>query len=886
MTIRSRIKVVFFEFSDFKLHNDWRRRTAKIPARMINQAAGVLLMALTTSQAHAFPAGVVCPSGASDALCEIPLGNSLTLETPLHSIVDSGNPYRFELDGDVTVVTSAMRLPMLASQLVLEVDPETLRVLELYGSAQVPIDQVPALSKAEFEQIPTMVVGLVQAETIVELFDNALPLNTAEAPDGSRRTGTQPYLLMHADAGLSMKLDNLIGAETGLSFSVPAANPFTLVIDTLDPYIYISKSLSANNSEEESQPEYTVIAYEILDDVGNVERMVYEHYDQQGALAKKYVENVATGSVIEHAFDSAGHQTVTFFEPDGAGGYRQEGSDGSNGRIISANEILTAERDRKKTADDKDAADEESSDPFPIDAVGFSAHGWIPFEAKTTFGIPEESQNFAGQIVIGGEIPMGSPFVVLNGEVVTYVGEEGFIQGGNGELSVELEFLKGIVNFSLALGNATAAVQVSPDKQMTYISGELDPDALFLDDILPVFPKVGARAAGYIDNGLGDAQITIDGEFDLDADVLGNLIGVNLGSLMTIRGHLSIDTDGVLITGKTSTQIHPDLKSGSEISVLMQMSWASPEDIILELRGDMDVFGVGLEDVLVSISSQGMLVNGAFVTPLTRIGLAGSITDQGPSLTGSASVMLGLGDLSGSMKQVADDISAAQQEVDRLSILVEQARAIVRAERERDARRLQDAQDALSAAQGKLDSLNRQISAEYSMISRRKAEIASWKRWKNKAKWYQKAGRTARYAYEAGWRNADIAARYTKIGALQASALVAKGSMELAKLTLQGIEAATVVTPVDLDPRVASLIVTKETAIAALEVVKAPFKGMPIIDGDYSGDIEATLDISGLHGTVTANFDGYSALKGNVTFGLQPEACISIPTLGNACTRL
>ena len=110
--------------------------------------------------------------------------------------------------------------------------------------------------------------------------------------------------------------------------------------------------------------------------------------------------------------------------------------------------------------------------------------------------------------------------------------------------------------------------------------------------------------------------------------------------------------------------------------------------------------------------------------------------------------------------------------------------------------------------------------------------------------------------------------------------------MELAKLTLQGLEAAAVVTPVDLDPRVASLIVAKETAYAALEVVKAPFKGMPIIEGDYSGDIEATLDISGLHGTVTANFDGYSALKGNVTFGLQPEACISIPTLGNACTRL
>lgn len=855
-------------------------------ARTISRVAGVLLTAGAAGQAYAFPAGITCESGASDARCEISLGAALTLETRLDGIVDSGDLHRYELKGDVAVVSSGMRLPMMASELVLEVDPATLQILELYGAARVPFDQVPLLDKAEFEQVPTMAVGLVQAATIDELFDGTLPLNTAEALDGSKRTGAHPYFLLHADAGLSMKMDSLIGADTGLSFSVPAADPFTLVIDTQDPYVYVSKSLSADNKQEEGKTEYTVIAYELHDTDGNPETMVYEHYDQQGVLVTKYLENVASGNVIEHAYDSAGRVTATFFEPDGAGGYRQEGSDGSNGRVVGADEIVTGERNRRKPADDKDDKEEGDAVPFPIEAIGFSAHGWIPFEANTTFGIPEDSQHFAGQVFLAGEIPMGSPFVVLNGDVVTYVGNEGFVQGGNGALSVEIPFLQGVVNFSLGLGNATAAVQVGPERQMTYFSGELDPDSLFFDDILPVFPKVGARAAGYIDNGPGDAHITIEGVFDLGADVLGNLIGVQLDSLANIQGHMSIDAGGVLITGSTRAQIHSALNIGGEISVRMQLPWQSPEDVSLELRGDMEVYGVGLKDVLVSISKRGMAINGAFVTPLTSIALAGSITDRGPSLTGTASVLLGLGGITGSMQQATDAITAAQQEVARLSVLVDQARDTVQGERDLHARRLQDARNALGAAQAQVTSLNSQIGSQSATISRRKAEIASWKHWLKAAKWYQKASRAARYAYEAGWRNTEIAGRYTTIGVLKASLVVAGGALEAAKLTLQGLEQATETVPVDLDPRVAGLIAARETANVALEVAKAPFKGVPVIHGDFAGNIQATLDVSGMRGLVTASFEGYSLLEGTASFGAQPRACISLPGFGDACTPL
>lgn len=855
------------------------------PPKILFPVAVILL--LGAARAFAFPAGVVCASGAADALCEIPVSPILTLEAPLDGIVDSGDTWRYELHGDVTLVSPAMRLPMLESQLVLEVDQASGELLELYGTARVPLDKVPLLEKATFEQLPTMAVGLMQADTINELFDNMLPLNTAQALDGSRRAGTQPYLVFHADAGLSMTLDDLIGAETGLSFNVPAADPFTLAIDTLDPYVYVSKSLTMSSKEQQDdQPETLVIAYELKDADGNLETMVYEHYDVDGALVKKYLENVTTGNIIEHAYDSAGQTTVTFFEPDPNGGYRQEGSDGTNGRMLSADEVALGKTRPKTTADDEDKKPEESDVPFPINSVGFSLHGWIPFKAQSTFGIPADSQSFAGQVYLGGEIPMGSPFVVLEGDVVTYVGSQGFVQGGNGAVSIQIPFLSGLVNFGLGLGNATAAVQVTADKQMTYFSGELDPDTLFLDDILPVFPKVGARAAGYIDNGLGDSHIAIDGTFDLGADVLGNLIGVELNSLADIRGSMDIGASGVLITGSTNAQIHPALQLSSAVSLRVSLPWASPEDASIELRGDMNVFGVGLEDVLVSISKRGMLINGAFVTPLTRIALSGSITDQGPSLTGSASVLLGLGDITGAMKAAADALTAAQNEVDRLALLIDAMRATVQSERDRDAQNLRNAQAAVVSAQAQIDSLNSQIAYQYARIAARKAEIASWNRWRKAAAWYEVAYRNARYAYEAGWRSAEITGRYVTIGALSASLVIANGALELARLTLQGVELAMVYTPIDLDPRVAGLIVARATAMAALEVAKAPFAGVPVIHGDFAGTIAATLDLAGIRGKVSANFQGYSLLEGAVTFGARPQACIALPGFGNACTAL
>ena len=839
-----------------------------------------------------FVPGLRC---VATAMCEIGLSPLLKLKMPTNAIQNPGNPHSIELVGDIIVVTPSLELPLLEAKLVVSIDPTGRRPSELYGTARAPMERLPLLKDADLETVPSMTVGLVQPETITQLLGDELPLNSSVGADGSVRESITPYFLFHVDIGLSMAID--LGpdtkAGTSLSLKVPGSESATFILDSVDPYFYLAKGLSLTMPKDGLYEQYMVVTYEVLNDDGTLKNTIHEHYDDNGMLVNKYTINATTGGMIENHYAADGQVTVTFFEPADKDVYRQEGSDGKNGRIIAQVEVTEGRRSKIKNdrADDDgddgkdgDNKDESSSD-FPIEAFGYSHNGWIGYKAKNVFGLPEEARGFAGQLFLQGSIPFGK-FVSLDGDVVTYAGQEGFAQGGNGVLSLGLPGLPDFIDFSLELGNASAALVIAGDRQMTYVSGQLEPDTLFFDDILPIFPSAGAQASGYIDNTLGDAHLSITGEMGLGADVLGNWIGVDLNSLQMATATATIDSQGIIVSGMTRAQIHPAIKLSAEVYVEASIDWVSPDNASLTMRGDMDVFGVGLDDVTVSLSKSGMFINGAFVTPLTRIALAGEISSQGPVLSGSAGVSLGLGGITQGMQDAAAALNAAQTEVARLQGLITQARAVVNAERQRDADRLRDAQAGVTSAQNAVNSLNGKISYEYSRISKRKAEIASWNRWRKKAKWYQVAYRNGKYAYEAGWRNAEIAARYTTIGTLKVSLVAANGALAAANGVLKLVQGAIAVIPVDADPRVAGLITAKAAATVILEAAKLPFKSVPIIEGDFEGLIGATLDYRGIRGTVSAEFSGYSLLSGTVNFGLKPQACIAVPTFGNACTPI
>jgi hypothetical protein len=836
--------------------------------KSLSVATAIGLMAV--SKTFAFTPGVYCFSSAADATCELNIAESLTLETTVAGLVDNYDQ-SYQLSGTVVMVSGDARFPLHESDLVVDLGEEP----ELYGTAVVPFDKMKGLEKVTFDTLPRVAVGLAQGETIEELVGKPIPLNDGVSENNTQRISGQPYIFFHADAGLAMRYDfgEDYKALNNFVFTVPGSVSMTAIFDPADPYIYWSydKTEGIDLNGLKKKEEDGVTLYDLEDDDGNL--MVRFSQMDNGDLVE---QNFVTGEMVVYQRNADGNYVMYGSDPEnpvvldgkqfnGDGGKRLDGSDD----------------DGKQKDDDKN----NDSGGADIGAFGISLHSWIPFEAQNVEGMPMDLDSFSGQLALSGTIPMPGG-VSLDGDVITYIGERGFAQGGNGELVWGLPFLPDFISFDIELGVASAVVKITDEEQMTFVSGELKPDLAFVEDLLPIMPQAGAKVQGYLDNQLGDAFISIEGQMGMGADTFGEWIGIDLNDLNMTTAKMLISAEGFSVDGKTAMQIHPAIKVNNEISVHASMSWLAPESTTLRLSGDMDIYGVALEDVVVEISGQGMFVNGAFVTPLTRIGLSGEINNTGAELSGMGSVMLGLGEITGAMQDAHETLTKAQAEVEKINYAITSMRATVKAERDRDAKKLADAHSAVNSAQSVVNGLNAKIAAEYRAIKSRKSQISSWYRWYKKAKWYQKASRYARYSYEKSWRNADIARRYVTIGAYKASLVAANASLNLAKLTLQGLQQAAKTFPIDLDPRLVGLFTAKETAQLALEAAKLPFASVPFIEGDFAGDIELTLGTNGIRGDVSANINGFSLLEGSLRFDPYFEACIEIPTFGNACTQL
>lgn len=657
--------------------------------------------------------------------------------------------------------------------------------------------------------------------------------------------------------------------------------------------VELDNGVDVNNANRTRLSGYRSLSYNEKNSDGSVSREIVEYRDKQGNLVNKFIYDPSKGSMIKQDFDKDGKLTVNFYQQDNSGDFVREGDDKSNGDYFSKNEIANgvdvSDKNRTRNTDndtqDSDTNKKRKKFDLGLDAFAFSWNGWIPYSAQNTYGVPEDAREFSGQLYMKGAITMDGT-LVLDGEVVTYIGEEGFVMGGNGDLAFTIPGLPDPIDFSLYLGSASSSFQVSQGKQMAFISGIMEPDTAMFKNLMPITPAGKIEAAGFIDSDLVDTSIRLNGSFSLGAQLLGDIIGVELNDLQSIDGTAELTTSGFELHGVTRSQIHPDIAFGGDITVDAEISFINPQEFRLKLAGSADVFGVGLEEVSIEINSQGMFINGVFVTPLTEIAMAGSITDRGPALSGYGTVMLGLGGITQAMQDVASAISDAQAEVNRLNSEVTRLQSVVKAERAVHNKKLAEAQGVLTAAQSQVNKLNASIASHNRSIKSHKAKIKAKYRWYKKAKWHQKASRYASYIKEKAWRSADIARRYASIGVLKASLVVANGALEAAKLALKGLQALTVVTPIDLDPRVAVVISARVVAISTLEVLKAPFAHVPLIDHDFEGRIEAAIDITGISGSVTATFDGYEALTGTVTFEPLPEVCITIPTIGDACTKI
>ncbi len=840
-------------------------KTLHLTPRVLTLSAAVGLF--SASHAHSFTPGVTCDGTAENATCALNIAPSLSLETTVGQMTDKGD-LSYALGGTVTIVSGTARLPMLDADIVVDLGSSP----EVYGTALVPFDQMSGMEKVTFDTLPRVAVGLMQGDTVEAVVGKPIPLNDGVSESDTTRPENVPYFVFHADAGLAMRYDfgESLKALNNASFTVPGSFSVTAIFDPADPYIYWSydetEGIDLSGIQRTEDEGYTV--YELVDDDGNV--MIRYTQVDNGEL---FEENLITDELV-------------IYTQDADGNYLMDGSDPENPVILDGKQFDPKNGQRHEKDDKKKDNDKEQGGGSNIGSFGISVNGWIPYTADNLDGAPADLGAFSGQLVLGGTIPMGHTGINVEGEVITYIGEHGFAMGGNGDVQWSFPGLPDFISFDIPLGDASAVTKLTDTDQLAYVSGLLKPDASFIEDYLPIMPEANAKVQGYIDSALGESFVSIEGEMGMGADTLGDWIGVDLNALQMTTAKMTVNAHGFIVTGKTASQIHPDIALSAEVNVLASMSWLTPEDITLRLSGDMNVFGVELEDVTVEINSTGMYINGAFVTPATRVEMLGQVDDRGPMLTGSGEIALDLGDVTGAIRDARNTLEAAQADVQHLQNEIVKVRATVQSERDRDTARLAEAQKALSVAQAAVNSLNSKISAEYRAINSRKAQIRSWHRWYKKAKWYQKASRYARYAYERSWRSADIARRHVTIGALKVSLSAAKLTLEGAKLTLKTVENTINTLPIDADPRIVALFAAKETANLALEAAKAPLVDVPYFDADFVGTLSLTLDVNGIRGDMNANVNGYEVLEGWVTFEPALETCVKIPTFGTACTKL
>ncbi len=539
-------------------------------------------------------------------------------------------------------------------------------------------------------------------------------------------------------------------------------------------------------------------------------------------------------------------------------------------------------RSAKNTNEDKNK-DNKSTLPS-LDELAFSVNGGIPFQPETIWGLPEDIGKFKGHLYLKAPIPL-SPTVVLQGKTVVYLGSDGLEMGGNGEVELNIDIIEGFLSFNFPLGSASAGIKITNGEQSTYFSGIIDPDLSWLPKEIPFVPQNAANLAGFISSARPEDTLLIaNGTYGYDAAGLSTLIGLQLNDILLSEVAMRIDRNGVFVRGRSALSIHPSINTGGELIVEVLASPQAPLNSYLKMQGSVEIAGIGISPATIYAGGKGLLVDGQFVTPLTTISLAGKITNQGPSLKGSAEIIFPLDKIAKAADDAQAGVGIAQAQLDKANYLLDTQRSTVINERNRDQQRLKDAKNGVGIAQSAVNSLKSKIAANYRNISSWKRQISSKYRWYKKQKWYKKPRAWGVYTAYKSYRNIRIAVAYTAIGALKVSKAVSTASLNLAKTTLTGIQAGISVLPIDADPRVIGLIAGVETAQFTLKQTQIVLAAVPRIDAEFKGIIDVILDKSGIKGNLNATLNGYSLSKGQVVFGKSPKACISIATVGEICT--
>jgi len=160
------------------------------------------------------------------------------------------------------------------------------------------------------------------------------------------------------------------------------------------------------------------------------------------------------------------------------------------------------------------------------------------------------------------------------------------------------------------------------------------------------------------------------------------------------------------------------------------------------------------------------------------------------------------------MDKAKQDISAEQAKVRRMDVDINRMRSVVRSERRRDCAKHDRAARDIQNEQRKVNSLRSQINSKNNRIRRIKAQV-----------------RKNVLGIATPAQSAELAKLSIEVAALETARFTANGALSAAKAAANAASYLCKKTPIDLDPRISSLIAAKETAIGSLEIAKTVVEG-------------------------------------------------------------
>jgi hypothetical protein len=286
----------------------------------------------------------------------------------------------------------------------------------------------------------------------------------------------------------------------------------------------------------------------------------------------------------------------------------------------------------------------------PVDeaSIGFSIGGHLEFEPRATWGIDREAASFEGHFWIGGQVNLnevGLPLAVSGNTVYDFdpnddgkslfeTPEDGFRFGSNSGLAMSIDAK--LIAFEVPIAEATVVGHAGENGSSAYYSGVVRAGNGWMPDEVPVKNTQELLIAGHASSHLEESYFRAEGNATFDAGKLGEWTGLDLEDLAVAQASLDVDADGVLVKGTVSTRFSPYLGLSGDVDAEAFFD-GNPDDWYLALDGRLEVSGIDLSsNAHALLDASGLFVEGVMTTPLSRIDMSGTITEDGVDVRGHA----------------------------------------------------------------------------------------------------------------------------------------------------------------------------------------------------------------------------------------------------------